>query len=241
MNTWKIGELAARTGLTIRTLHHYDEIGLLSPTRQSESSHRLYGESDLARLQQILSLRQLGFSLEEIRGCLDRPDFSPLQLVRSHLAKVQEQLQLQQQLQARLQRLAELFRAAETVSADVFLQTIETMTRIEKMYTPEQMQQFAAAGQQVGPEEIREIEAAWQQLLPEIQANRHLDPASAEARALADRWNELSERTMRGYAAFPELKEAIKQNYEQGAFEGFAGAPQAADLAFIASVEAARK
>ena len=61
----KVGELARRTGLTIRTLHHYDEIGLLKPSGHTESGHRLYTSSDITRLQQVVSLRQLGFSLDE--------------------------------------------------------------------------------------------------------------------------------------------------------------------------------
>ena len=69
----------------------------------------------------------------------------------------------------------------------------------------------------------------------------HLDPASPPAQDLARRWDELTERTMRGYQAFPELKQAIADNYQQGKFEGFAGAPQAADMAFIEKVKAARQ
>ncbi len=78
----KVGELAKRTGLTVRTLHHYDEIGLLKPSLKTESGHRLYTAVDVARLQQVLSLRQLGFSLEQVRDCLDRPGFSPREVDR---------------------------------------------------------------------------------------------------------------------------------------------------------------
>jgi DNA-binding transcriptional MerR regulator len=241
MKTFKVGELAQRTGLTIRTLHHYDEIGLLKPSGHTESGHRLYTEGDVARLQQILSLRQLGFALDEIRGCLDQPDFSPLQLVRTHLARLHQQIELQQQLIARLQTLARLFERAEEVSADEFLRTMEVMTMVENLYTPEQQQQFQQVRSQVSEEEIRAIEEAWTALLAEIRANLQLDPASAEAQQLADRWNELSERTMRGYAQFPQLKEAIQQNYKQGKFEGFAGAPQSAEFAFMEQVNALRK
>ena len=63
----KVGELAKRTGVSVRTLHYYDEIGLLSPSHRSEAGYRLYSAEDIARLQQIKSLRQLGFRLEEIR------------------------------------------------------------------------------------------------------------------------------------------------------------------------------
>ena len=78
----KVGELAKQTGLTIRTLHHYDEISLLKPSLHTAAGHRLYTAADIARLQQVLSLRQLGFSLEQVRDCLDRPGFSPLEVIR---------------------------------------------------------------------------------------------------------------------------------------------------------------
>lgn len=74
----KVGELAKKTGVSVRTLHYYDEIGLLEPSCHTEAGYRLYTTSDIVRLQQIKSLQQLGFSLEEIRECLERPDFSKL-------------------------------------------------------------------------------------------------------------------------------------------------------------------
>src|SRR5262245_61621972 len=98
----KVGELARRTGLTIRTLHHYDEIGLLKPSQHTESGHRLYAERDIARLHQVVSLRQLGFSLEEIRDCLDRRQFSPLALIRQQVERLREQIELQRKLCERL-------------------------------------------------------------------------------------------------------------------------------------------
>ena len=70
----KVGELARRTGLSIRALHHYDEIGLLRPRRRTPAGHRLYGLEEVRRLQQIASLKALGLSLDEIRGCLDKPE-----------------------------------------------------------------------------------------------------------------------------------------------------------------------
>ena len=88
LDALKVGELARRTGLTVRTLHHYDEIGLLRPSLHTDSGHRLYTAADIARLQQVLSLRQLGLSLEEVRDCLDRPGFSPLEVIDLHLARL---------------------------------------------------------------------------------------------------------------------------------------------------------
>jgi DNA-binding transcriptional MerR regulator len=236
----KVGELARRTGLTIRTLHHYDEIGLLKPSLHTESGHRLYSDRDVARLQQVISLRQLSFSLEEIGACLMRRDFSPLEVVELHLARVREQIGLQERLCARLEAIAAHFRAAGEVSAEEFLRTIEAMTMMEKLYTPEQMKKFQEAAGQVGPEEIKAVEEGWTALLSEVRANRDLDPASSQAQALGQRWEELLKRTMRGFQPFPELGQAIAENYKQGRFEGFDGAPQSADFAFIERVKAAR-
>ncbi len=237
----KIGELARRTGLTVRTLHHYDAIGLLRPSLHTEAGHRLYTAADVARLQQILSLRQLGFALEEIRGCLDSADFAPLELLHRHIDRLRQQMALAQQLCTRLESLAAYFRSAGEVPAEEFLHTMEVMTMIENLYTPEQRKAFGEVAEQVGADEIRAVEDAWTALLGEVRANRDRDPASAEAQALLKRWEELTERTMAGYQAHPELKQAIADNYKAGRFEGMDRAPQAADFAFIERAKAARK
>jgi DNA-binding transcriptional MerR regulator len=70
----KIGELAKRTGLTVRALHHYDAIGLLSPSARSDAGYRLYNEADIARLHRILALRRFGLALADIGTTLTRPD-----------------------------------------------------------------------------------------------------------------------------------------------------------------------
>ena len=237
----KIGELARRTGLTVRTLHHYDAIGLLRPSLRTDADHRLYTAADVARLQHIRSLRQLGFALEEIRDCLDSPDFAPLELLHRHIERLRQQMALAQALCTRLEGLAGYFRSAGEVPAEEFLHTMELMTMTENLYTPEQRQQFAEVAKQVGPDEIRAVEDAWTALLAEVRANRDLDPASPQAQALLARWEELTERTMAGYQAHPELKQAIADNYQHGRFEGLDRAPQAADFAFIERAKAARR
>lgn len=68
-----VGEVARLTGVTVRTLHHYDEIGLLIPSERSDAGYRLHGGDDLERLQEILTWRALGFALPEIAAMLDEP------------------------------------------------------------------------------------------------------------------------------------------------------------------------
>ena len=80
-----VKEVSLLTGVSVRTLHHYDAIGLLKPTRVTEAGYRLYDDTALRRLQTILLFRQLQFPLKEIRDILDSPGFDPLELQRQHL------------------------------------------------------------------------------------------------------------------------------------------------------------
>jgi len=186
----KVGELAKRTRLTVRTLHHYDEIGVLKPSLHTESGHRLYTAGDVTRLQQVTSLRQLGFSLEEVRDCLDRPGCSPLEVIDLHVARLRKQIDLQQRLCDRLAAIATHLRAAAEVSADEFIQTIEEMAMIENYYTPEQMEYLKKRGEQVGQERIQQVQREWPELIAQVRSEmeKGTDPASPEVLVLAKRW-----------------------------------------------------
>jgi DNA-binding transcriptional MerR regulator len=209
----KVGELARRTGLTIRTLHHYDEIGLLKPSLHTEAGHRLYTDRDVARLQQVLSLRELGFGLEEIRACLDRPGFSLLEVIRLHVARLREQIELQRRLCERLEALAAGFQSAGEVSAEAFLQTIEVMTMIENYYTPEQLEYFRKRREAdpEGTEKLaRQGQADWAELLEQyrIEMEKGTDPADPKLQALEKRRQAL-------VAAFSGGDKGIEQNLKR--------------------------
>jgi MerR family transcriptional regulator, thiopeptide resistance regulator len=99
-----VGEVARMAGITVRTLHHYDRIGLLSPSGRGENGYRLYERPDLERLHRILSYRELGLSLEAIGELLDEPGADPV----AHLRR-QERL-----LRDRIARLEDLLAAVHT-------------------------------------------------------------------------------------------------------------------------------
>jgi DNA-binding transcriptional MerR regulator len=190
MRYWKVGELAKETGLTVRTLHHWEAVGLLKPSHRTGSGHRRYGEGDVARLQQVVSLRQLGMSLEEVRECLARPGASPLRTIEMHLSRLREQMEMQRRLCARLEAVAERLRLAETVSVEEFLKTIEAITMFERCFTPEQQEQVRRRGEAVGQERIRQVEAEWPALIAEVRAamERGEGESSEHVRELARRW-----------------------------------------------------
>ena len=81
--SWKVSEVAKLAHVTVRALHHYDEIGLLVPSERLPNGYRLYGQADLERLQQILLLRGLGFALDAIGDLLDAPDHDRLSAMRA--------------------------------------------------------------------------------------------------------------------------------------------------------------
>jgi DNA-binding transcriptional MerR regulator len=190
---WQVGELARQTGLSVRTLHYYEEVGLLAPSCRTEAGYRLYSAADVARLQQIRSLRQLGFSLEEVRDCLGRPEFAPQRVLQLHLARLREQVEMQQRLCRRLEAIAARLGWAEEVSAEEFLRAIEEMNMLEKYYTPEQLEELRQRKEQLGDDKIRAAEQEWQELIAQARAEmeKGTDPASEPVRRLARRWREL--------------------------------------------------
>lgn len=84
MQKYSAKELSELAGVSVRTLHHYDEIGLLKPAIRTEARYRLYGQNELLRLQQILFYKELNFSLKEITTFLDNPDFDLIKVLESH-------------------------------------------------------------------------------------------------------------------------------------------------------------
>ena len=83
-----VSEVAELSGVSVRTLHHYHEIGLLTPALVGENRYRYYGQDELLRLQQILFYREFGISLAEIAAYLDRPDFDHVKALREHRARL---------------------------------------------------------------------------------------------------------------------------------------------------------
>ena len=208
----RVGELARRTGLTIRTLHHYDEIGLVKPSRHGESGYRLYTAEDLARLQQVLALRRLGFSLEEVHHCLDRPDFSPLELIRVHIEQLREQMAREQDLCLRLEAIRDHLQAPETVSAEEILQTIERMTMIEDYYTPEQLEYLKQRQEHVGAERMQQAPKDWETLIAEVHAEKERGTAPDDPRVL--------ELARAGWLCSTSSPEAIRASRNRSAASG---------------------
>jgi DNA-binding transcriptional MerR regulator len=191
---WKVGELARQTGLSVRALHLYDEIGLLSPSRRTDSGHRLYTTGDLVRLQRIKSLQHLGFTLREVRECLDRPEFPLQRVIQLHRSQLKERIELERRLCDLLERVAARLRSGEEVSSGEFVDTvmevIKMSERLDKYYTPEQLAYLEQRRREFGEERIRQAEAEWSELIEQVRAELEAgtDPSTERVQALARRW-----------------------------------------------------
>lgn len=191
----KIGDFAAKAGVTVRTLHYYEEIGLLTADRRSESGHRLYGAAAALRLQQIQSLTALGFSLAAVAGCLAAPDYQPLAVVEQHLHALREEITQKQVLEERLETLAAALRCSANVVALSLTDLLEVNAMIEKYYTKEQQEQLAERAQQLGADGMAAVQQQWHDLIERVRQamDAGLAPDAAEVRPLAETWRSLIE------------------------------------------------
>lgn len=125
---WRIGDLALAAGVTVRTLHHYDQIGLLNCGERSQGDHRLYDAAAVERLYRIRALRGLGLSLEDIRRSIDS-DATLTDVLRKHLWGIDQEIARMEGLRDRLRMLAS---AEVHAGPDDLLATLDAMSRIER-------------------------------------------------------------------------------------------------------------
>lgn len=245
---YRVGEVAALTGVTIRALRHYDQIGLLRPSGRTPSGYRQYTDGDLLRLQQALTLRYLGFELKQIRELLDRPDFDVAASLAIQRTALRDRIEELEQVDVALRELLDRQRATgrwawELVvraSATVAAGLEEKGNQMSDYYTPDQLKQrFEEVGSQMSSDEIESIERQWPPLLQEVRASAGLDPASLQAQDLVRRWDELTAATIKGYRDDQKMLATLRRNYAQGVYADNPNTPTEADLAFIASARAA--
>jgi len=213
MEPLKVGQLAARTGLSVRTLHHYDEIGLLRPSGRTPAGHRLYGRAEVERLQQVASLRQLGLPLGEIRDCLDRPGFSLEGVLEIQIERLREDIGSKERLCALLEGLLGRLAADEDVSLDELTGTIEGTVALERYYTPDQLERLARRREAVGEDRMLEAQEEWAALFASFTEAMEagIDPADERVQALSRRSAALIEEFTGGDAG---IRASLSEMYQ---------------------------
>jgi MerR family transcriptional regulator, thiopeptide resistance regulator len=197
--------------VTVRTLHHYDEIGLLAPSERTAAGHRRYSDEDLRRLYRVVALRGLGLALPDIARALER-DGDLRAAVDEHLRGIDAQLAGLARVRARLVGIrAALARGG--ASTEQIIDVIEEMRMAEQYYTPEQLEQLAQRREELGEEAIAAAEREWPQLIAAVEDERArgTDPGDPRVRELAARWRELVEQFTGGD---PGIARSLKAYYD---------------------------
>ena len=179
----KVGELAAAARLTVRTLHHYDSIGLLRPSARSDAGYRLYDRDDVARLHRIQALRAFGMGLSDIGLYLDSPEGSALAVVERQLAALDRQMREAEQMRRQLLSLRAQLADGREPDLPAWLDSLERMSMYEKYFTQDELARLPMYHDEA-------LKAQWKGLVDEAQAliRAQVAPDSETALAFGRRW-----------------------------------------------------
>ncbi|MYM73334.1 MerR family transcriptional regulator [Duganella sp. FT134W] len=209
----KIGELAARSGLTVRALHHYDSIGLLTPSARADSGYRLYNRDDVERLHKIQALRKFGMSLADIGTFLASPDAQFADIVAQQIAALDQQIKQACTLRDQLSLLQRQMPSEEAPALEDWLGALEHMKLYEQYFTPEELRRLPFWQQSA------RRNAKWRGMVSELQSlmERGVATDSAEASALSQRWMETLEHDTATNPAFAHrMTQLLQQERTEG-------------------------
>jgi len=185
----KIGELARRTGLTVRALRHYEDIALLVPSQRSASGYRLYDRDDVTRLYRILALRRLDLPLAEIKRLLSEAAGGMAEVLDRQVEQLDRDIQQASALRAHLVVMQDQLRASHEPDLDDWLVALESMVVGTKYFSPDEQRALTTQRDAFG--DVRAPErAALSTRLHRLLATG-TSPESPQAQTLARRWMEL--------------------------------------------------
>jgi len=183
---YTVKQISKMAGVSARTLHYYDEIGLLAPQDYGDNGYRHYDEASLLRLQQILFYKELGLNLKEIKAILDRPDFDVLDSLKNH----------RQSLQKQAKRIHLLIQTVDNTIQYLEGNTTMNQKKLFEGFTEEQEKKYEAEARQLyDPQVVDESWKRWRKMSKEqkealgqrgeeifsaVYANMHLGADSAE-------------------------------------------------------------
>ena len=210
-----VGEAAQRAGVSIRTLHHYDEIGLLRPKSVSEAGYRLYGEEEMKRLERILFFRELEFPLEEIRTIMAHPAYDEREAIKRQLALMKKK---RERMDLLIMRLESAANGEGTPEFEVF--DMKDIEKLKKQSADEvktrwgQTDAYAQSEKKhaaYGKADYDAMQAEMDALMAQFAAVRGQDPAGENAQALVESWKACITRWH--YECTDEILEGLGKMY----------------------------
>jgi DNA-binding transcriptional MerR regulator len=188
----KVGQLAKQICLSVRTLHHYDEIGLLSPSVRTSAGHRLYNTKDIALLHRIQALKQLGLSLQQIAELIQENSQPLPDIIAQQIAILDREMAQAAQLKSKLVRLQDNLQEGHEPDMASWLDTLALMNVYEKYLTADEIEELNSHALAVK----HEIEHEWPEMVKKLQAmmDQKTPPDDREAKVFVTLWTEMLER-----------------------------------------------
>ena len=216
--TYRIREFAQLAGVTVRTLHHYDRLGLLKP-RRTQTGYRAYDSQDLEILEQIVALKFIGLSLDEIKPLLRKNRTHISTALRAQRTLLDQKKRLLERAIAAISKAETTLQAADGADAEVFRQIIEVIEMQNKSEEWKATYDTLVQGKierlkSMSPETKAQLQRQWADLFQDVEAALNEDPASETAQNLADRWATLlSVFAPGGASADPQVLKNFGANY----------------------------
>lgn len=212
---WQIGELAKHAGVSVRTLRYYDAIGLLSPSEITQAGYRLYDAHALARLEQILFFRELGFALQEIREMMASPDYDAREAMKRQRTLLEMQ---KRRIDAMITRLDVAIEGKGTPETEGF--DMNEIEKTKRRYAEEARARWGSTDAyaqsekrtaKYGKDDWQEIQSGMTRLFDAFAAVRELDAQDARVQALVKDWQRYI--TDHFYACTDEILAGLGQMY----------------------------
>ena len=210
-----VKEVSRLAGVSVRTLHHYDAIGLLRPTRVTEAGYRLYDDTALRRLQTILMFRELQFPLMEIKDIMDSPGFDPVAALKQQIKLLELQRDHLNALIAHARRIQEngemdmKFESFDKSRMDEYASQAKA-----KWGKTDAYQEFEQKTKGQTPEEMKSTGDALMDIFVELGTIRHASPDSVGAQALIAKLQAFI--TEHYYTCTPQILRGLGQMYIAG-------------------------
>ncbi|RDW15829.1 MerR family transcriptional regulator [Oceanobacillus arenosus] len=217
---YTIGKLSKKTGVTVRTLDYYDEIGLIKPSSKTDGGHRLYNDEDVMRLERILALKYMGFTLEQIKEILKGATTTWYESIQQQLELVKREQKRLSMLEKALLGVSHSLEFEREVNwslifgiTQLFQQDQEDLfQQYDDYLNEEEINKIIDMDAQMTEEDIKE----WLKVIGDIKHNLDIDPVSEKAVQLAESWLSQVEKMFgNDEALLEDMREAL-QNLKEG-------------------------
>lgn len=220
---WQTNDFAKQANVTVRTLHHYDRIGLLKPPRRTMNGFRLYSEAEFARLQQITTLKFVGFSLTQIKEILGQQTFDLAQTLKMQRRLIEDQRYRLNIILEAIGRAENEIKQNKETDLESFQKIVEVMNMEQnfdwtKKYYSEEAQAKVDERKKLWSPELQErVTQDWSNLVTDIEAAMKdgTAPEDEKAQVLANRWQNLINQFTGGD---PEIQKGLNKMYADQAY-----------------------